>query len=152
MTKIYSGISRNVLENTVLWRHNGRDGVSNDQPHDCLLNCSFRRGSKKTSKLHVAGPCGGNSFSWMKNCYLIPHIIHWSFKVWDPVWIESKNCFPAEFLVNSESVYTSISVMLYQWFSLNTHLLATALFALMMYTGIRCHGAYTVKSLIEGAL
>ena len=25
------------------WRHNGRDGVSNHQPHDCLLNRFFRR-------------------------------------------------------------------------------------------------------------
>ena len=33
------------------WRRNGRDGVSNHQPHDCLLNCLFTRGSKKTSKL-----------------------------------------------------------------------------------------------------
>ena len=24
------------------WRHNGRDGVSNHQPHDCLLNRLFR--------------------------------------------------------------------------------------------------------------
>ena len=32
------------------WRHNRHDGVSNNQPHDCLLNCLFRRGSKKTSK------------------------------------------------------------------------------------------------------
>ena len=23
---------------TLIWRHNGRDGVSNHQPHDCLLN------------------------------------------------------------------------------------------------------------------
>ena len=33
------------------WRHNGRDGVSNHQPHDCLLNHLLRRRSKKTSKL-----------------------------------------------------------------------------------------------------
>ena len=33
----------------------GRDGVSNHQPHDCLLSCLFRRRSKKTSKLRVAG-------------------------------------------------------------------------------------------------
>ena len=40
------------------WRHNERDGISNQQPHDCLLN-RFRRRSKKTSKLHVTGPlCG----------------------------------------------------------------------------------------------
>ena len=29
------------------WRHNGRDSVSNHQPHDCLLNCLFRRRWKK---------------------------------------------------------------------------------------------------------
>ena len=34
----------------LLWRHNGRDGVSNHQPHHCLLNRLFRRRSKKTSK------------------------------------------------------------------------------------------------------
>ena len=27
------------------WRHNERDGVSNHQPHDCLLNSLFRRRS-----------------------------------------------------------------------------------------------------------
>ena len=32
------------------WRHNGHDGVSNHQPHDCLLNRLFRYRSKKTSK------------------------------------------------------------------------------------------------------
>ena len=31
----------------VKWRHNGRIGVSNHQPHDCLLNSLFRRRSKK---------------------------------------------------------------------------------------------------------
>ena len=38
-----------------------RDGVSNHQPHDCLLNRLFRRRSKKTSKLCVTGLCAGNS-------------------------------------------------------------------------------------------
>ena len=28
-----------------LWRHNGRDGVPYHQPHDCLINQSFRRRS-----------------------------------------------------------------------------------------------------------
>ena len=47
---------------TVLrWRHNGRDSVSNHQPHDCLLNHLFRLRSKKTSKLRVTGLCVGNS-------------------------------------------------------------------------------------------
>ena len=46
---------------TLQWRHNERDGVSNLQPHDCLLNRLFRRRSKKTSKLCVTGLCAGNS-------------------------------------------------------------------------------------------
>ena len=43
------------------WRHNGCDGVSNHQPHHCLLNRLFRRKSKETSKLRVTGLCAGNS-------------------------------------------------------------------------------------------
>ena len=43
------------------WRHNGHDGISNHQPHHCLLNHLFRRRSNKTSKLGVTGLCGGNS-------------------------------------------------------------------------------------------
>ena len=43
------------------WRHNGGDGISNHQPHDCLLNRLFRRRSKETSKPRVTGLCVGNS-------------------------------------------------------------------------------------------
>ena len=43
------------------WRHNERDGVSNHQTHDCLLNRLFRLRSKKTSQLSVTGLCAGNS-------------------------------------------------------------------------------------------
>ena len=43
------------------WRHNERGGVSNHQPHDCLLTRLFRRRSKNTSKLRVTGLCEGNS-------------------------------------------------------------------------------------------
>ena len=46
---------------TLQWRHNGRDSISNHQPHDCLLNRVFRRRLKKTSKLRVTGLCAGNS-------------------------------------------------------------------------------------------
>ena len=46
---------------TLRWRNYGRDGVSNHQSHDCLLNSLFRRRSKKTSKLRVTGLCAGNS-------------------------------------------------------------------------------------------
>ena len=45
----------------LLWRHNDSDGVSNHQPHDCLLDRLFGRSSKKTSKLRVIGLCEGNS-------------------------------------------------------------------------------------------
>ena len=43
------------------WRHNGHDGVSNHQPHHCLLNRLFGCRSKKISKLRVTGLCAGNS-------------------------------------------------------------------------------------------
>ena len=46
---------------TLHWRHNDHDGVSNHQPHGCLLSRLFRRRSKKTSKLRVTGLCLGNS-------------------------------------------------------------------------------------------
>ena len=42
-------------------RHNERNRVSNHQRFDCLVNCLFRRRSKKTSKLHVTCLCEGNS-------------------------------------------------------------------------------------------
>ena len=47
--------------NSLRWRHNELDGVSDHQPHDCLLNRLFGRRSKKTSKLRVTGLCAGNS-------------------------------------------------------------------------------------------
>ena len=49
------------LYNALWWHHNGRDGVSNHQSHDCLLNRLFGRISKKASKLCVTGLCVGNS-------------------------------------------------------------------------------------------
>ena len=46
---------------TLQWRHNEHDGVSNKQPFHCLLNRLYGRKSKKTSKLRVTGLCVGNS-------------------------------------------------------------------------------------------
>ena len=45
--------------NSLRWRHNGRNGVSNHQPYDCLLSPLFGHRSKKTSKLRVTGLCAG---------------------------------------------------------------------------------------------
>ena len=47
--------------NTLPWRHNDHDSVSNHQPHGCLLNRLFRRRSKNASKLRVTCLCVGNS-------------------------------------------------------------------------------------------
>ena len=62
------GISVAVVNNasdviqkiTLQWRHNGRDGVSNHQPHDRLLNRLYRRRSKKISNIRVTDLCVGN--------------------------------------------------------------------------------------------
>ena len=61
------GVSQRLIlvDNTrnipLQWHHNGRDGVSKHQLHDCLLSRLFRRRSKKISKLRVTGLCAGNS-------------------------------------------------------------------------------------------
>ena len=57
MTELIRIVIHTCTGLTLQWRHNGRDGVWNHQPHDCLL----RRRSKKTSKLRVTGLCSGNS-------------------------------------------------------------------------------------------
>ena len=51
-------IRKDGIANTLQWRYDGCDGVSNHQPHDCLLNC-FSRCRSKT--LRVTGLCVGNS-------------------------------------------------------------------------------------------
>ena len=50
-----------IVALSLRWRHKERFGVSNRQPHDCLLNRLFTRTSKKTSQRPVAGLCEGNS-------------------------------------------------------------------------------------------
>ena len=54
-------LHRLLSDLTSQWRHNGHDGVSNHQPHHCLLNRAFRHTSKKISKLCVTGLCEGKS-------------------------------------------------------------------------------------------
>ena len=49
------------IPKSLQWRHNERGSVSNHQCLHCLLNCRFRRRSKKTSKLRVTGLCEVNS-------------------------------------------------------------------------------------------
>ena len=56
-----STLDRSVLGMRVHWRHNERDGDSKHRRLHCLLNCWFRRRSKKTSELRVTGLCAGNS-------------------------------------------------------------------------------------------
>ena len=43
------------IPGTLHWRHNDHNGVSNQQPHGCLLNRLLRRRSKKASKFRVTG-------------------------------------------------------------------------------------------------
>ena len=58
---LFRNMWRHYTFKTLHWRHNDHDGVSNYQPHGCLLNRLFRRRSKKTSKLRATGLCVGNS-------------------------------------------------------------------------------------------
>ena len=57
----YSCIVVTPIAPTLHWRHHGRNGISNHQPHNCLLTRLLRRRSKKTWKLRATGLCAGNS-------------------------------------------------------------------------------------------
>ena len=54
-------ICQSIIQFTLQWRHNERDGVLNHRRLNCLLNRLFRRRSKETSKLRITGLCEGNS-------------------------------------------------------------------------------------------
>ena len=58
--RLSAGTMLTTYRNTLQWHHHGCDGVSNHQPHECLLNCLLGRKSKKTSKLRATGLCAGN--------------------------------------------------------------------------------------------
>ena len=49
-----------LIDCTLHWRQNERDGISNHRRLDCLLNRLFRHRSKKTIKLCLTGLCEGN--------------------------------------------------------------------------------------------
>ena len=55
-----SDIGKLIRLDTLQWRHNERDGVSNYRPLDRLPNRLFRRRSKKKSKFRDTGLCEGN--------------------------------------------------------------------------------------------
>ena len=58
----YSMLERARHANSTLqWRNNGRNGISNHQPRDCLLSSLYRHRSKKISKQRVTGRYAGNS-------------------------------------------------------------------------------------------
>ena len=72
------------------WRHIDHDGVSNHQPHGCLLNRLFGRRSKKTSKLRVTSLCAGNSLGPVNSPYKGP-VTRKMFPFDDVIMFRKKN-------------------------------------------------------------
>ena len=82
------------------WRHNELNGVSNHQPHDCLLNRLFRHRSKKTLKLQVTGLCERNSpvnsthkGPVTRKMFPFGDVIMWLLKHYLDCLIHCINCF-----------------------------------------------------------
>ena len=71
------------------WCHNDNCGVSNHQPHDCLLNRLFRRISKKTSKLRVTGLCAGISPGPVNSPHKGP-VTRWMFPFDDVIMVSRR--------------------------------------------------------------
>ena len=90
------------MQQTLQWRHNGRDSVLNHQPHGCFLNRLFRHRSKKTSKLSVTCLCAGNSpeageFPAQMASNAENVSIWWRHNEWEKSWFRStKNTCHAE--------------------------------------------------------
>ena len=59
----------NGTEETLQWRHNGRDGVSNHQPHDFLLSRSFRAQIKESIKAPRHWPLWGKFTGERRKCF-----------------------------------------------------------------------------------
>ena len=57
----HNGVDTEICHISLLWRHNGRDGVLNHRRDDCILNRLFSYRSKNTSKFRVTGLCAGKS-------------------------------------------------------------------------------------------
>ena len=89
-TKHYLILSPMTLQ--WLHNHNERDDVSRHRRLNCLLNCLFRRRSKKTSKLCITGRCDENP----SVMYLIPLIraSHADNVLMEVQWYLPENNFP----------------------------------------------------------
>ena len=106
------------------WRQNGRDSVSNHQPHDCLLNRLFRRRLKKTSKLRVTGLCVGNSpgtgefpTQMASDAEIVS--IWWRHHVrWVSMWSYVKLCRGDFFIFSFHRWITKVSLSRMLWFLL----------------------------------
>ena len=110
---ILIGLLQNHLRDlhwSLRWRHIGRDDVSNHQPHDCLLIRSFRRRSKKTSKLRVTGQFTNRYFItiWMYTDPLLKNVdqMCWSWRHnWKIFVPYSMWCFPYPFMISDSPAY-----------------------------------------------
>ena len=115
--KIFIGIKISPL----LWRYNGHDSVYNHQPHECLLNSSFRCRSKRTSKLRVTGLCVGNSpetgefpHKWPVTRKMFPFgdVIMTEICPCQFIWWSGTTWMTSHYLNNHDPVYCFIFVFL----------------------------------------
>ena len=84
-----SNVTYRYISESLQWRHNERDGVSNHQLHDCLLNRLFRRRSKKTPNSSSMAFVRGNHQSPVNS----PH-----------KWIVTRKMFPFDDVIMCRSM------------------------------------------------
>ena len=105
---------RNTLEYelqcSLHWRQNDHGGISNHQPHDCLLNRLFRLRSKKTSKLSVTGLCPGpGEFPAQRASYAENVFIWWRHHMIHLHWERSKIVLQVLCSLSGRTSYSQIS-------------------------------------------
>ena len=90
------------------WCHNGRDSVSNHEPHDCLLNCLFKRRSKKTGE--IPAEMANNA----KICFhLMTSLcfgVHW-YRSCLPISLMTKSMVPSDAIWQQRSGWTLAEII-----------------------------------------
>ena len=115
------------LHNTIFfislqWRHNEHDGVSNHRRLHCLLNCWFRRRSKKTSKLCVSGLCAQKASNAENVSIWCRHHVHIYLIFLLDFYLKASNAVVSfDKQISSLLIHYICSVKLISWHTFSTN-------------------------------
>ena len=73
---------------TLRWRHNGREGVSNHQPRDCLLNHLFKPQIKENIQIPRHWPLWGEYFHLMTSSWVLSSSVALAYRASEQMFLK----------------------------------------------------------------